>query len=181
MASDWDAIENEYKKDFKDYAPEGEFETKVKAVEQIESSQKKTPGLTFTFEDNDQYAFPKFGTTHWISFNNEKWRKHHFKELMCVLGVTEDAARKAVDTCENKGSQDAIVKAYTDAFNRLVSKHPSVMVAVYKRTPDSKYTSCDFADFNVRMNRPEVEAVSEEPLAGAQDASDEINLDELPF
>lgn len=184
MATNWNELNDKYGNKYKDYAPEGEFETKVASVESIESSQKKTPGLQFKFEDNNEYSFPKFGTTHWISFKNEGWRKHHFKELMKVLGATEDQAEKGIDVCEGKGDEKAIVKAYADAFTRLVSKHPSVLVAVFKRTPEDKYCTCDFADRSVRMSRPDVEPETtvdtDAPLNDAEPA-DDIDLDSLPF
>ena len=181
MSTDWNKLNEEYKPKYKDFAPEGEHHTKVAAAVQVESSQKKTPGIQFTFEDNDNYSFPKFGVTHWLSFKNEGWRKHHFKELMVVLGAKEADAEKAVDTCEDKGDQDKIVKAYALAFKRLADKHPEVDIAVYKDDPADKYTRCDFASNTVRMNRPEAKkADSTDVFDEAEEASD-ISDDDLPF
>lgn len=183
MATNWDELDAQYKSNFKEYAPEGDHKTKVKEVEFVESSKKGTPGLRFTFEDNDDYAFPKFGCTHWVSFNNEGWRKHHFKELMKVLGASEDNARKAVDVCESKGDNDKIVKAYVDAFTRLVSKHPAVDVVVYRRTPTSEYADVDFASRDVRMGHPDKKedkapTVAEEEMIAE---SEEIDISDIPF
>lgn len=185
--ANWEEINNQYGKKYKDYAPEGEWETKIAELEQVESSQKKTPGLKFTFQDNDDYAFPKFGTTHWISFKNDNWRMHHFKELMKVLGASEEQAEKAVDVCESKSDQKAIVKAYADAFKRLVLKNPTVKVAVFKRNYDSKYCDCDFADNSVRMNRPETEgstapkAIEDDGMFANAEPLSNDELDALPF
>ena len=178
--SDWKAIEEEYDKGYKDYAPEGEFKTKVAKVELVESSQKKTPGLNFLFADNADYAFPKFGTTHWISTGNENWRKYHHRELLRELGLTKEQAEKSVDLCEEKGDINKIVKAYVSIFEKAIAKSGEVDVVVFRRKADDKYPTIDFASGNVRMNRPEEESKEKEEDNIIEDA-EEIDLDEMPF
>ena len=179
MSTNWDKIDEQYQSKYKDYAPEGKHTTHVAAAEYRESSLKKTPGIQFTFEDNDSYAFPKFGCTHWLSFKNDEWRMHHFKELMKVLGASEEDARKAVDACEGKKEQKDICKAYEAVFKKLADKHPEVEAVVYFRNEDSQYADVDFADRSVRMGKPEgkKEEKVEDILADSEEADD---LD-IPF
>lgn len=182
MSIDWDKVEAENKSEFKDFAPEGNYKTKIKKVELIQSSKKKTPGLQFTFEDNEQYAFPRFGATHWLSFNNDSWRQHHFKEILVVLGIAEDKARKSIELCEDQGSQEKIVDKYEEVFKKAVSKAKAVEVVVFKRTPDAQYNDCDFADNKVRMNRPEKQVASDS-VDDILDEGEEVkeDLDSIPF
>ena len=183
--ADWGAIdkaEAENKKDFKDYAPEGFYTTTISGVELIHSSQKGTPGFNFTADETGEYKMPKFGTTHWLSFNNEGWRLRHFRALMMVLGADKSAAEKAIDTCESKKTQDEVEKMYLAMLEKLVSKKPTVDVVVFKRYTDSKYPNWDFNDRSVRMGRTEErEVVSEpaDPLAGAGEV--DLSDSDLPF
>ena len=179
--SDWDKIDEQYSNDkqYKDYAPEGEHTTKVESCEMVKSRVKGTPGLEFKLQDNDEYAFPKYGTTHYsFTTNNINWRKKHNRDLMIVLGAKKEAAEKAVDVCEGK---EDVVKAYEDAFKRLVSKHPEVKVAVFKRRSDDKYTTWDFAEYSVRMGRPEDGSKTPSEETGIFAGAEEITEDALPF
>ena len=179
--SNWKDIENEFAGNFKNYAPEGEHKTKVSKVELVESSQKKTPGLNFFFADNEEYAFPKFGTTHWASKDNVNWRKYHSRELFRELGLTKEQAEKTVDLCEDKKDLDKIMQAYLQMFEKAIAKSGEVDVVVFKRKADDKYTAIDFANGNVRMNRPEEEPKESAPLAEAEDATEEIDPESIPF
>lgn len=183
--SDWDKIDEQYSnnnKNYLPYAPEGEHETTVATCDMVKSRVKGTPGLEFTLESNSDYAFPKYGTTHYsFTTDNINWRKKHNRDLMIVLGAKKEAAEKAVDVCEGKGDSEAIVKAYEDAFKRLVSKHPSVTVAVFKRRSDDKYTTWDFADFSVRMGRPEDGGKTPSDEVDIFSGAEEISNDEIPF
>ena len=179
--SNWKDIENEFAGNFKNYAPEGEHKTKVSKVELVESSQKKTPGLNFFFADNEEYAFPKFGTTHWVSTGNVNWRKYHSRELFRELGLTKEQAEKTVDLCEDKKDLDKIMQAYLQMFEKAIAKSGEVDVVVFKRKADDKYPTVDFANGNVRMNRPEEEPKESAPLADVEDATEEIDASEIPF
>ena len=101
---------------------------------------------------------------------------------MMVLGASKDAAQKAVDMCEGKSGKDAIVKAYEQTFNKLVSKKPEVEIEVYTERNQSNgkdYARAEFTDRSVNMNngsKKEDKAPEESPLEGAE----EIDLD-LPF
>lgn len=151
MATNWDELENQYGSKYKDYAPEGEHEAVISEIKIHEVGQKGSIAQDFIFSDSDKYAFPK--VTHWLSFKNDGWRKHHNKCLMVLLGATEDQAKKAVDACESKEGKDNIVKAYADTYKRLASKHPKVVIDVWQ---DGKYKVAEFVDSQVRMShKPE--------------------------
>lgn len=184
--SNWAEIESQYNKgDYKNYALEGEHKTKVSKVELVESSRKKTPGLTFFFADNEEYAFPKFGATHWFSTDEKKinWRKYHSRELLRELGLTKEQAEKSVDICEEKEEIGKIMQAYLAIFKKAISKSGEVDVVVFKRKADDKYPTIDFANGNVRMNRPEEEKEEEEEEKEESilDGAEEMDLSELPF
>lgn len=203
MAIDWNKINAENANSYKEPAPCGKHSVKIANIELTVSKTKGTRGLRFTFEDTAEYTFPKYGTTHWLSFNKESWRLFHFKELMKVLGASEENACKAVSICEDKVNHEDIANAYLDAFKRLAGRNPSVEIEVYYRHVGDKYTECDFATSAVRMGRPvkEVEGViaatealtddfvfDEEPapvkedtLPTAKEVEDEINYDDIPF
>lgn len=174
---DWDKNEEENKSVYKEYAPEGNYTTKVKeVVAQVASTGSE--GIRFVLADNDEYAFPKYGAVAWIS-KKDSWRIHHMKELFVVLGFTEAQARKAVEQCE--GSDD-LASAYLTMFEKALPKAKEVEVAVYRRNPDDQYTTWDFASEKVRMGRPEKDknAEKEDPLEGAVELTTEELLD-TPF
>ena len=124
---DWDTIEKEAttNKQYLDYAPNGEHTVKVK------EATKKDNGngwFEFTFEDTE-YKFPKLS---FAFFKDESWkyRAHYYKEVMKLLGCTEDQARKAVEVCEGKDGRENVFKAYANAFGKLAEKHPKMAIEV---------------------------------------------------
>ena len=104
-----------------------------------------------------------------------------------VLGAPKDAAQKAVDMCESKSGKDAIVKAYEQTFGKLVAKKPEVEIEVYTERNQSNgkdYARAEFTDRSVAMphgDEQPKENKADDPLAGAEDASDEIEMNDLPF
>ena len=179
MSIDWDKVEEENKSVYKDYAPEGNHTTKVKEVV-LQEASTGSKGIRFVLADNDEYAFPKYGATAWVSAKNPSWRIHHMKELFVVLGFTEAQARKAVEQCEEK---DDLAKAYLDMFAKALPKSKEVEVAVFRVHEDDQYATWDFASEKVRMNRPEKDSKykkSDDPLDGAVELSTE-NTDDFPF
>lgn len=175
--TDWDAIDEQFKPKFKEYAKAGTYKVKLAEVEIHEVGSKGSIAQDFKFEEDD-HAYPK--ATHWLSFKNDGWRKYHNKQLMMLLGATEEAAKKAVDACE-KDDKEKTVKAYTEAYNRLAQKHPEVEIEVWM---DGKYGRADFTDGTVRMGRPDdslssSSSTDDDPLDGATE--EKIDADSLPF
>jgi len=178
MAIDWDAVEKDNEMKYKDYAPEGKHTTKVKEVT-LQEASTGSKGIRFVLADNNEYAFPKYGATAWVSSKNPSWRQHHMKELFVVLGFTEAQARKAVEQCEEK---EDLAKSYLDMFAKALPKSKEVEVAVFRVHEDDQYATWDFASEKVRMNRPEKakKEKKEDVMAGAVELSTE-ETDDLPF
>lgn len=174
---DWDKVEEENKPMYKDYAPEGNHKTKVKEVA-LQEASTGSKGIRFILADNDEYAFPKYGATAWLSSKNPGWRQHHMKEIFVVLGFTEEQARKAVEQCEDK---EDMAKAYLAMFEKALPKSKEIEVAVFRVHEDDQYATWDFASDKVRMNRPEKkEEKKEDILSGSVELSTEETTD-LPF
>jgi hypothetical protein len=180
MAIDWDKVEEDNKPNYKPYAEEGTYKTKVSEVNLKEASTGRK-GIEFKLADNDEYAFPKYGAVAWL-FDKDSFRQHHMKELFVALGFTEDQARKAVEQCE--GTKD-MAKAYLAMFEQALPKAKEVEVAVYRVHEDDQYCTWDFASEKVRMGRPEKDKKSskkeEDILEGATEVKDEIDLSDVPF
>lgn len=177
--TNWDELDAQYGQKYKDYAPAGEHEVTLTEVKIHEVGSKGSIAQDFIFSEDDKYAYPK--ATHWLSFKNDGWRKHHNKNLMVLLGATEDQAKKAVDACESKDGKDNIVKAYADAYKRLASKNPKVTIEVWK---DGKYKVSEFVDGSVRMNHPsDNTAPTPIPDDGMFENAEPVNIDDdlIPF
>ena len=123
----WTEIEKEAttNKQYLDYAPNGEHTVKVKEATKRDNGNG---WFEFTFEDTD-YKFPKLS---FAFFSDAKinYRAHYYKEVMKLLGCTEDQARKAVEVCEGKDGRESVFKAYADAFGKLAKKHPQMAIEV---------------------------------------------------
>lgn len=184
----WDEVEKEAmsNKQYKDYAPNGEHTVKVAAAEKRDNGNG---WFEFTFEDTE-YKFPKLSFS---LFSDEKikYRAHYYKEVMKLLGCTEEQARKAVEVCEGKDNREDVFKAYGEAFAKLAKKHPQMVIEVrdqYDRdgnpvtsTNGTVYGESVFAKktgLQFPSNKPKTTPASS-PLEGAEevDLSDET----LPF
>ena len=177
--TDWGNLKEEMGGKFKNYYADGDYKAKCDGVEIKEVGSNGSVIMKFHFEETDEGQYPT--ADHWLSFKNENWRKWHNRCLMIVLGASSDNAEKAVDMCENKSGKDNIVKAYEAAYKKLLSKKPEVLIEVYN---DGKYARAEFKDRSVAMPHGDdtnKESESTDPLAGAEDASEEIELSELPF
>ena len=170
MNINWEEIEGKYGGSFKDYAPDGKFEVKISKVNNRASSTG-TVWMEFKPDDGDKYAYPKI--SHPISFNNDSWRQWHMRCLFELLGATKEQAKKAVENCESKDGKEAICKSYEVSMQKLLEKKPTVEIEVWE---EGGYSRADF-NSSVRMNKPQVEEKKEDPLAGAE----EISEDDIPF
>ena len=176
MAIDWNKIEEENKSDFKPYADDGPYEVELDNVTQ------KTAGTgTIFFEFNfkeDDVQYPKVSRS---LFKDEKmsFRIHHYKEIMKVLGASEDKARKAVEVCEGKPNREAIADAYTETFNRLAQKHPKVKIEVSRDLGSNgkSYARSEFADPSIHFSNNNKTSKPAEVLP----TEDDIDALEIPF
>ena len=146
----------------------------------------------FTFEDTE-YKFPKLS---FAFFKDEKinYRAHYYKEVMKLLGCTEDQARKAVEVCEGKDGRGNVFKAYTEAFGKLAKKHPQITIevrdqydrdgnpvcsengTVYGESVFAKKSGLQFSNNKPKTIQNET-VPADTPLEGAE----EVDLDVLPF
>lgn len=174
--TDWKALKDEMGGNFKTYAEDGDYKVKCDSIEIKEVGQNGSIIMKFGFETTD-VQFPT--ADHWLTFKEGKdnWRKWHNRCLMIVLGASEEAAEKAVDVCEGKSGKENIVKAYEQAYKKLVAKKPEVEIEVYT---ENDYARAEFKDRSVAMphgNEPAKENKGDDVLAGAE----EIEEDSLPF
>lgn len=148
MNINWDAIDEEFKSDYKNYAPNGKYKVKFSEVEFKQAGTKGNYVVKFHFEDSDDYKFPT--ADHWLTKDKQNWRIKHMKDLMVVLGGAEENAKKACEVAESKDSFDYAVQGYEKAFSTLAKKKPEVEIEVF---PDGKYSRAEFTDRRVAMRR----------------------------
>lgn len=190
MSLDWNTIEEESKnnKQYLDYAPNGEHTVKVKEAAKRDNGNG---WFEFTFEDAE-YKFPKLS---FAFFGDAKinYRAHYYKEVMKLLGCTEDQARKAVEVCEGKDGRENVFKAYADAFGKLAKKHPQMAIEVrdqYDRNGNpvtsasgTVYGESVFAKksgLQFPSNKDRKAPTTSDPLDGAEEVAEDDALD-LPF
>ena len=183
MTTDWEALEEEMGGDFKNYADDGNYKVKCDSVEIKEVGTNGSIIMKFGFEE-DEVVYPT--ADHWLTFKEGKdhWRKWHNRNLMMVLGATKENAQKAVDVCEGKSGKDNIVKAYEQTFKKLTAKKPEVEIEVFTERNDNDgkdYARAEFKDKSVAMPHGDTKKKESSPLEGAEDASDEIDLSDVPF
>ena len=193
MSLDWDKIESEAaSKSFKQFANNGEHTVRVDEVKQ---NNNGNGWFDMTFVESE-VKYPKLS---FPLFSDEKknFRAHYYKEIMKLLGVPEDAARKAVDTCENKSSRSEVHKAYAEAFSRLSKKHPQIKIevrdqydrdgnpvmsengTVYGESVFAKDSGLQFKSRGAASTT--TNSTSGDVFDGASDASNEVDLTDLPF
>ena len=185
----WDAIEKEAKEkggNYKNWAENGEHDVKV---ESFELSDRGNGWFEFYFQE-DEVKYPKLSVSF---FGDDKvnFRAHYYKEMMVLLGTTEENARKAVSVCEGKDSRESIFKAYGEAFTRLANKHPKIKIEVrdqYDRDGnpvmsekgtiygESVFTQASGLQFRQKKNaQADTEVVPEDI------PDEEIDLGDMPF
>lgn len=179
MSIDWSDVQDKAGGSFKNYYADGKYTAKCDGVEIKEVGQNGSVIMKFHFEETDEAQYPT--ADHWLSFKNDAWRQWHNKCLMVVLGATDDAAKKAVEMAESKSGKDNIVKAYEQVYKKLLAKKPEVEIEVYT---ENNYARAEFLDRSVAMphgDEPAKENKGDDVLAGAEDASGEIPMEDLPF
>ena len=160
---DWGAIESEFDKS---YVDDGIYQAKVVEVKVSEKGANKSIAQDFTIK-LDKGLAPHI--IHWLSFKNTNWRCWHNRNLMRVLGLSDEKAKEAVGACEAKGNKEDIVKAYTAVYEKLVAKQPTVEIEVWTR--ENGYKSADFNDPNVHMGKKEA--------SGTANQNNANNLDDI--
>lgn len=186
-ATDWDQLGEEYGSKFKPFIEDGKYKVKVADAEVHEVGTNGAVAIDIMFEEGKEFQYPK--ATHWQSEKNINWSKFHSKQLLVVLGVSEDAARKAIDTCEAKrGNKESLVKAYDQVFKKAAAKHAELEIEVYTERNENNgkdYARAEFMDNRVRMNRntesKPATTTTSEVVPGAEEVGEEIDLADIPF
>lgn len=176
---DWDSIQESAGGGYKNYYADGDYKAKCDGVEIKEVGSNGSVIMKFHFEEGDDGQFPT--ADHWLSFKNDAWRQWHNKCLMVVLGATDDGAKKAVEMAESKSGKENIIKGYEACYKKLLAKKPEVEIEVY--TDEKNYARAEFKDRSVAMphDNDVQKKADENPLDGATDASEEIDLSDVPF
>lgn len=176
--TDWEALDNEMGGNYKNYAEDGKYKLKCNTIEIKEVGSNGSVIMKFGFEEDDV----KYPTAdHWLTFKEGKdnWRKYHSRNLMMVLGASKENAQKAVDMCEGKSGKEAIMKAYEQAFGKLIAKKPEVGVEVFT---ENNYARAEFLDRSVAMphgNEPAKENKNDNILEQGEEL--DLSEDSLPF
>lgn len=177
----WDEIDNEYGAKFKPYAKEGVHEVKLDKVEEKTTNSGKHV-FEFLFEESEAEQYPKV-SRFLFSDEKKKFRGHHYKEILKVLGVAEDAARKAIEMCESKANADAVADAYKQVFNKAAQKHPKIKIEVSTEIGNDgkEYSRGEFADPSVHFSNNKKQDKSVDTVPGVEEVGEEVNLDDIPF
>lgn len=177
---DWDSMDNEFKNNFKAYAEDGKYDVKLESVTQ-KVAGTGTIFFEFNFEEGEEIKYPKISRA-LFKDEKKKFRAHHYKEIMKVLGASEENARKAVEVCEGKANREAIADAYTQAFNKLAQKHPTIKLEVSTETNQGKeYARGEFADPSIHFSNSKPKAATTDVVPEDIPEDDDISLDSIPF
>lgn len=188
MSTEWAELAEKFgRRMFKDHAPIGKYKVKVKDAK-VTATSTGSIRVVFTFEDDDNYQYPR-SAAHWISRNNVNWTKWHHKCMFEVLGASEANAKKGIDNIE-KGelTTEQAVAGYQEMYTALCDKHPQVEVVVREQrdrdgdiqTMDNgvPWTEAEFADERVfSSNLPKQKPT--EILEQAEEVQDD--LADIPF
>lgn len=166
MSINWSELEAKYSTK---RVEDGEYTTQVTKAEVSNiPSQSGNYAINFELKELNGVKFP-YSSSHWISFkeNGDDWRHHHMKSLLLDMGVSEENARKHIDSCEEAGDKDQIVEAYRKMFKTLASKLPKAKVKVetqpylytYKENNDAKGKKA--GDKEIRLNGHRTEFAGE--------------------
>ena len=173
---DWNKVEEENKSAYKQYAPEGDYTTKVESVSVVEASTGNK-GIRFNLAETEDYKFPKYGHTFYNS-QKDSWRQHHMKECFVTLGFTEEQAKKAVEQCDDA---EDVMEAYAKMFTKALAKQKPFEVVVFKENPDDEYPTWDFKRDEVRMSYPKKAKKSDTINLDEAEELTEIDNDTVPF
>lgn len=177
---DWDEIEKQATAGrSKDYAPNGEYTTKIASIKMQDNENWKSPCFDITWQDNDQYQFPK-SIRHWLPLGNENFRRFHARAVLMELGIPKDKAQQAIETAEKDTSRAALVKGYQQVFDRAVKQAPAVKIVVRDQLRDGKpvksdrgttYGESDFANHPAGLGQDQPKIKTIEPVGDIDPAA----------
>lgn len=176
----WDELDSEFSSDFKPYAEDGKYTVTLESVTQ-KTAGTGTIFFEFNFKEDENCQYPKVSRA-FFKDEKRKFRAHHYKEIMKVLGASEDNARKAVEACEGKANREAIADTYTQTFNRLAQKHPTLEIDVTTEENTGKsYARGEFHDPSIHFSNKKQESKPAEVVPTDSEVSDDLDIDSIPF
>ncbi len=187
----WDKLEEEFN-NFKPQAPEGTYKVKVEKVEVKQLESGSIP-VTFTFANSKEHSFP--WCTHWVSTGNEGWTQWHHKQLLQVLGVNEDNAKKAIDNLYSKDTTNTaagLVKGFQAIYDKIAAKKPEVEIVVRPQVDQNgefRYSKKGYQQFESEFTDPRVFSAQQTKQSDAkaetvEEPGEELaedDLSDIPF
>lgn len=190
MSYDWDALDKEQPAQnlqYKTYAPNGEYKVKLERVEVVDRDGWKSPALSFVWAEDDEHKYCR-SVYHWLSVENESYRRGHNRSILMALGIEKEKAEQLIDAAEKDQSRDGLKKAYEAMYKRVAERKPTTRISIQDQWRDSKpviktsekgtrYTpnESDFADFGARTMARHDTALAQSLAEPAED----INLDDI--
>ena len=183
MSLDWNNIQEKAGGEFKNFYADGDYTVKCDGVEIKEVGTNGSVIMKFHFEEGKEGQYPT--ADHWLSFKNDSWRQWHNKNLMQVLGATEDAAKKGVEMAESKDGKENIIKGYEACYKKLLAKKPEVKIEVFTEVNQNngkEYARAEFKDRSVAMPHGDDAKKNNTSEDIPEDIPEgEISLSDLPF
>lgn len=192
MSYDWSTLDKEQpaqSPQYKTYAPNGEYKVKLEKVEVIDRDGWKSPALTFTWAEDDKHRYCR-SVYHWLSIENESYRRGHNRSILMALGIEKTRAEELVDAAEKSQSRDGLKKGYEALYKRVSQRHPETTIVIQDQYRDGKpvirisekgtqYTpnESDFSAWGART----MELIKAEVSTNFLDDEEEIDMDAIPF
>lgn len=192
MSIDWNKLEDQFNS-FKPQAPEGTYKVKVEKVEVKQLPSGSIP-VTFTFANSKDHSFP--WCTHWVSIGNVGWTQWHHKQLLQVLGVNEDNAKKAIENAYDKCTSGstmpaALITALQNIYDKIAAKKPEVEIVVRPQVDQNgefRYSQKGYQQFESEFTDPRVFSAQQTKQQTKQEdveqeAEEDLGIedDEMPF
>lgn len=186
--SNWNELEKQAgaDKQYKDYAPKGEYTAKLAEVTLRDKDSWKSPAMEFTWAETEDYKFPR-STTHWLSMGNPAWRAVHNRNILMAFGVEKAKAEQLIDAAEKDQDRAKLVQAYSALYKRMVERGVSAEITVHdqydrngnlvKSSSGTPYTETDFKSRSCRMAQTPKTSAAEQMGEAAED----IDLGDIPF
>lgn len=186
---DWDEDEKQVgANNFKNYAPNGEYEVKLAKVEVKDKDTWGCPKLAFSWQEDDQYKYPNSGLNHPLSLAKPAFRRVHARNILMELGASKEAAQQAVETAEKDQDRAKLAKAYQQVFDRIAQRQPVVKIVVRDQMRDGKpvtsakgvvYSESEFANPALQIGNKgkKIEVTTPTEALGGE----EITVNEIPF
>lgn len=194
---DWDKIEEENKREFKNYAEVGKYKVKLTgtSIRDVDTQSGVQHIIKFDIAETDDTKYP--GIDRWVFKNNEGFRQYHYRNLFMILGCSKDGAKAAVEECEGAGDYDAIAEKYAKTLGQVINKYKREVEIevrpqvdrngeyVINQKSGKPYAESEFVDPSVHFAATKAKQPNDSPLdikpEEIMDGADEISADDIPF